>query len=212
MIHLRDIHRIMGELSESRPIFHSEADFQHALAWAIRETVPDSRVRLEFNPFAQDDRRSYLDIWLADSRVALELKYKTRALTAEVCGERFNLLNQGAQNHGRYDFLSDVQRLERVAQEVQARAGYAIILTNDSSYWRPPSPSYESTNDAAFRIHEGRVARGELKWIRESRGTKGRESPIRLTGDCTMRWRDYSTFAGERDGDFRYLAVAVGRG
>ena len=212
MIHLRDIHRIMGELSESRPIFHSEADFQHALAWAIRETVPDSRIRLEFNPFAQDDRRSYLDIWLADSGVALELKYKTSALTAEVCGERFNLLNQGAQNHGRYDFLSDVQRLERAAREGGARAGYAVMLTNDSSYWRPPSPSYKSANDAAFRIHEGRRVRGELRWIRESRGTKGRESPIRLTGDYTMRWRDYPTTGSERNWGFRYLAVAVGRG
>ena len=213
MIHALDIHGIMSGLSQVRPIFHSEADFQHALAWAIRETVPDSRIRLEFNPFAQDDRRSYLDIWLADSGVALELKYKTSALTTEVCGERFDLRDQSAQNHGRYDFLNDVQRLERVAREGGARAGYAIMLTNDSYYWRSPRSSYERPNYAAFRIHEGRRVRGELKWIRQGGGgTKSRESPIRLTGDYTMRWRDYSPPGSERNWGFRYLAVAVGRG
>lgn len=209
MKHSLDIHPIMRRLSESRPVFHAEADFQHALAWAIHATFPDSRVRLEFNPFAQDDRRSYLDIWLADTGVALELKYKTRALTTEIDEERFDLRDQSAQNHGRYDFLRDVQRLERIVNEGKARAGCAVMLTNDSYYWRAPRPSYPEPSYAAFRIHEGRRVRGELKWNRQSGGTKGRESPIRLTGDYAMRWQDYSNLESATNVAFRYLAVAV---
>ena len=60
---LDDIYCLMQELSKSRPIFHSEADFQHALAWQIHETMPDSQIRLEY-PFRFDGSTIYLDIWL----------------------------------------------------------------------------------------------------------------------------------------------------
>jgi hypothetical protein len=55
-----DIHGLMQRLSKSRPIFHSEADFQFALAWRIKESMPDCEVRLEFKPYA--DESMFLDI------------------------------------------------------------------------------------------------------------------------------------------------------
>ena len=71
-----DIHALLGGLARKRPAFHSEADFQFALAWEIREARKlDSR--LEFRPLA--DERMYLDIWLPQRGVAVELKYMTRA-------------------------------------------------------------------------------------------------------------------------------------
>ncbi len=45
-----DIDRLMTELSRTRKVFHSEADFQHAFAWQIREHTPECEIRLEFNP------------------------------------------------------------------------------------------------------------------------------------------------------------------
>ena len=50
MIHLYDVLR---SLSCQRPIFHSEADFQHALAWLIHLQHPDAIVRLEYRPLPQ---------------------------------------------------------------------------------------------------------------------------------------------------------------
>ena len=204
-----DIRRVMDSLSERHPIFHSEADFQHALAWRIHEMAPGCQVRLEFNPFPKDDRRSYLDIWLPDLGIALELKYRTRGFETEYMGEKFALRNHSAQDHGRYDFLKDVQRLERVAREMSARAGYAIMLTNDSSYWNAPLRG--NTVDAAFRIHEGSRISGELNWASHaSKGTmRGRESAIRLTNAYAMRWQDYSKVADRGYATFRYLAVSV---
>ena len=97
-------------LAEQRPIFHSEADFQHALAWAIHEARPDATVRLEI-PRDIDGRRAHVDIWVVDGEgLAIELKYLTTALDTVVAGERFQLRNQAAQDLGRYDILKDLAR------------------------------------------------------------------------------------------------------
>jgi hypothetical protein len=36
-----DIPRLLGDLATRRPIFHSEADLQHEIAWYIRQSHPD---------------------------------------------------------------------------------------------------------------------------------------------------------------------------
>jgi len=41
------LQKVIHLLSKERPLFHSEADFQHALAWAIHKNYPDVEVRLE---------------------------------------------------------------------------------------------------------------------------------------------------------------------
>ena len=47
-----DIPELMRELARERPLFHSEADFQHALAWRIHETISDCGIRLEYKSAA----------------------------------------------------------------------------------------------------------------------------------------------------------------
>ena len=44
----------------------------------------------------------------------------------------------------------------------QCRAGYAVLLTNDSSYWKVPTQ--RDTVDTDFRVHEGREISGALAW------------------------------------------------
>ena len=189
-----DVHSLMTELAATRPVFHSEADFQHALAWGIRETIPDSQIRLEFKPFLGGDRQIYLDIWIPTKGIALELKYCTRALITHHEGEIFALNNQSAQDLRRYDFLKDIQRLEEVlSRRENAKAGFAILLTNDQSYWNPPRD--RDPIDADFRLHEGRTLAGKLAWSeRASKGTtKGREEPISISGSHGVLWQDYAT-------------------
>ena len=69
------IEALLASLAGSRKIFHSEADFQHALAWQIHKAGPESQVRLEVNAFPDQDRRMFLDIWLPIEGIAIELKY-----------------------------------------------------------------------------------------------------------------------------------------
>ena len=205
-----DMDGLMGSLADSRKVFHSEADFQHALAWHIHQAMPESQVRLEVDVMQVEHQRRFLDIWLPLEGIAIELKYKTRGLELEQDDEPFVLRNQSAQDQGRYDFLLDIQRLERMRSNLeQCKAAYAVLLTNDSSYWK--APTHRDTVDADFRVHEGRAVSGALAWAaRASSGTVGgRESPIQIRGSHRLRWREYSNFPGKSYGSFRYLAVSV---
>ena len=92
------VHGLMAKLSVRRPVFHSEADFQHAFAWLVQTEMPDYEIRLEYRPI-QDERR-YLDIWINNTRLAIELKYRTRDAALQHAGERYNLRDQRAHDQG----------------------------------------------------------------------------------------------------------------
>lgn len=205
-----DVDRLMAGLAEIRPIFHAEADFQHALAWEIHQAMPDCQIRLEYNASPDSTDRRYLDLWLPTVKVAIELKYCTHQLNAAFAGERFALKNQSANDIRRYDFLKDIQRLEQSIESGPAETGIAILLTNDPLYWKPAGKS--DVADAAFRIHDGREIAGRLAWSEKaSKGTTdGREEPIILQGSYTLHWRDYSELPEPGKSRFRYLAVSVG--
>jgi hypothetical protein len=160
------ISRVLTALANQRPLFHSEADFQHAIAWEIHKRLPRASVRLE-RPVEVShlNKRLHVDIWIEqDGDVnAIELKYKTRALRAHIGGEHFALRSQSAQDLGRYDFIKDIGRIEDIVADRALRAsGYAILLTNDPSYWIQSRNL--DTADARFRLHEGNSLHGSLEW------------------------------------------------
>jgi hypothetical protein len=208
---VHDIIGFMNDLARKRPIFSSEADLQMAFAWEMQLARPSARIRLEYRP-AYMDRRGYLDVWVADKDwvAAIELKYFTRALDVVIEGERFELLNQGAQDTSRYDFVRDVARVESVAAAQPGVTGYALALTNDSSYWRAPTRP-RATADTAFRLHQGGTITGELAWASMTGpGTmRGRTTAHVLKGSYPLEWRDYSRVADGPAGTLRYLLVEI---
>lgn len=205
------ISEVMSRLAEIRPLFHSEADFQHAFAWEMHRLMPDAQVRLECK-HAGLEPRARLDILIrrpTGSFLAVELKYKKRPLRLELRGEVYDLTSDGAQDLGRYDFLLDICRIERVVAAQPQTEGVAILLTNDSSYWSGPSP--RSTIDAAFRLHEGRCLSGALAWGASAGAgtTRGREAILGLTGSYTCAWSDYSVVSDRSGGRLRYLTANI---
>lgn len=211
-----EIPALMRKLAIKRPLFHSEADFQHALAWRIHEEHPDSSVRLEYKPpINADTDKMQLDIWLAKLGVAIELKYKTGKPKHEIRhnGESFDLRHHRAHDHGRYDFLKDIWRLERLSAFPDAKAGFAIFLTNDDLYWR--GPISKDTIDAQFSLggNPDLKIQGTMAWKgAPSEGTtSNREDPIELNWPYQVQWQHYSRVATEREryGEFRYLMVQV---
>jgi len=200
----KDLHDILSKLSPNRPVFHSEADFQHALAWAIHERYPDARIRLEYR-VPDITETIYLDILveLSGVRIGIELKYKTREWIGDFSEEPFALKNQSAHPLGRHDFIKDVTRLEQFARDISK--GFAIFLTNCPLYWT--EVQNKKTVDAQFRLHEGVVLKGTRKWVGSpAKGTTaGRNKPLKLKGEYPLHWQDYSAEAEE----FKYLLLSV---
>ncbi|MBF0552410.1 MAG: hypothetical protein HQK60_18005 [Deltaproteobacteria bacterium] len=131
---------ILNSLRIKRCIFHSEADFQHTLAWEIHLLLPDASIRLEF-PFKINNENKHIDIWVVnhDEILAVELKYKTQKLSTQVRNEQYELKNQrGHTNLTKY-FKEDIQRLEHISTNQMKFIGYAVLLTNDSTYWNSSS-------------------------------------------------------------------------
>jgi len=205
-----DIGEILANLAKKRPIFHSEADFQHAFAWEIHQKLPNALVRLEL-PVQVKNEYLHIDIWVKnqDEVLAVELKYKTRGLSVEIDDEHYRLKNQGAQDLGRYDFIKDIRRLEHVASGQKNCVGYAVFVTNDSAYWAKPANN--DTVDAKFRINDGRVLEGVLDWdANASDGTKkNREQVLILRNKYVAQWENFSHLSPARYGEFRSLTVRV---
>ena len=214
-----DIHGMMKDLSKYRPLFHSEADFQFALAWKIQKAMPDCEIRLELPyrvlvPQSDETDKNHLDIYLRTEKIAIELKYRTRPGKDKWNNELFVLKNQSAQNIGRYGFLKDIQRLERIVADGKAKSGVAVLLTNDPGFWGPPRQGWNETNDAKFRLHEKKQTKNSnLAWTEKTAESRKKKHPsFSLMGSYRMRWRDYSNLGTGKHQQFRYLAVSVGRG
>lgn len=98
-----DVAVLLRTLALRRPVYHSEADFQHAFAWETHRTDPSLRVRLETHP--EPDVR--LDLLLSRPDLGLhtpvELKYLTAGWVGAFEGEHFALKNHGAQDVRGYE-------------------------------------------------------------------------------------------------------------
>lgn len=206
-----DIESVLAALAEDRPFFHSERDFQHALAWTIQQHHPEALIRLEPRP----RRGVHLDLFvrLPQARIAIEVKYLVTAFSGVVNDERFEVPHQGAHDVSRYDVVKDVVRLEQLLTDGYADQGFAITLTNDPAYWK--SGLKAEPVDAAFRIHEGRQLTGLLRWSPTAAPgtTAKRDQPLRVAGCFVCSWRPYATVTADsgRSFELRYLAIPVSR-
>ncbi len=205
-----EVREILDIIAKKRPIFHSEADFQHTFAWEIHQKLPNASVRLEL-PVQVKHQYLHIDIWIKnqDEVLAVELKYKTRGLSVQIDNEQYRLKNQSAQDVGRYDFIKDIQRLEHVASEQSNFIGYAVLLTNDSAYWIKPAS--RDTVDADFRINDGRILEGVFDWgANASDGTKkNREQTLELRNKYVVQWENFSRPSPASYGEFRSLTIKV---
>jgi hypothetical protein len=203
-----DLDGVLAALARKRPVFHSEADFRHALAWQIQLAHPDAAIRLHTRPV----RRVRLDLLvvLDGRRTAIELKYLPGTFTGSVLGESFEFTNGEARDQARHDVIKDVARIEGFLAAGYADEGWALALAGDRNYWLP---GRVDTIDVAFHLTEGRVLQGEMRWAEHAGAgsTNGRDVPLALRGTYECRWRDYSTVRGERGGEtvFRCLALPV---
>ncbi len=207
-----DILDLMKALAAQRKVYHGEDDLKHAFAWELHRRFTNSAVRLE-RPLNVNGNRLHLDLFikLPDGPMAFELKYKTRKLEVELDGEAFSLATHDAPDGGRYDFIKDIMRLENIVWSMAGCVGHAIILTNESAYWKRPRPP--GTNDEAFCLAEGRILSGSMSWAEKTaKNTRAaRPEILKLAGEYKLNWQDFSVASSDACGQFRYLSVPISK-
>jgi len=204
------IERGLSALGKVRRVFHSEADFQHALAWTIREQNPDYPIRLEVP--LRSSANSHLDILiLSEKATALELKYHKGALKTSVDDEKFDLRGTAPRDVARYGFLKDIERLERFVRDFSISSGFALMLTNDPRLWS--DPEIGKRIDREFDLSEARALNGHLNWAAHaSPGSRvGGSEGIQLSRNYRCTWRPYSIVPNAKHGEFRYLLIQITR-
>jgi hypothetical protein len=217
IFHLHFLPKLMLELSKIRPIFHSEADFQYSFAWELNKFMPNGKIFIE-RPFRIGTVNSRIDIFIEDEGVnyIIELKYKTMNLNGQFDQQDYDLKSHGANDHGGYDFIKDISRIEQFSRNYKNCYGLALFLTNDNKYWSEPALRGSNIVDPAyaqFRLNEGRALTGSVAWPDGTNiGTmKGREASLTLESKYAFGWSDYSNIPNHKNGQFRYLAVEFSR-
>ena len=204
-----NISSALNALSKNRKLFHSEADFQFALAWEIQKLYPAASVRLEYSP-AKIHPTIHIDILviMGNDWYPIELKYKSLNCLKINNGEEYNLKSHVAQDIGRYDYLKDVQGIEMLGRLLpRFKKGYSIFLTNDLSYWSDNMK--ETAVCYSFKLSEKEIKKGILSWAGHTgQGTmKGREMPIVLEREYLIHWQEYSRLDDTKSGCFRYIIL-----
>ena len=198
MLTTKTMNHILQELAKERPVFHSEADFQFALAEKIKEDCKDAKIRLEYP--VRREKNEYADILVTfgKSSFPIELKYKTKKFFGKIGNEEFHLAGHSAANHNRYRFLKDVQRIE---QWDSFSKGFVVFLTNEPKYWQGDG---EGCDDKDFRIHDGARKSGELAWRNPETKKEDMAESLNLSGAYVVKWEHFSM-----NGEFRYVLFEV---
>ena len=220
------IETVLLALAKERKVFWSEADFQFAFAWKLKEMLKYSNpqstinVRLERRADALEQRTDapaqgnekensgdiYIDIWVEinEKVYPIELKYKTIQCSITDGSEEYKLKQHGASDIGCYLYLKDVKRIEELSESLGDNfgKGFAIMLTNDHLYWDRPNTSTDTTAFRDFRIYDWRkiVASQKLNWHPSSNKRpvwQKKLGPLTLTHNYTINWKDYSKLLNE---------------
>ncbi|MDQ0359446.1 hypothetical protein [Breznakia pachnodae] len=204
-----DIFDAIHQVIEKRKIFHNEADFQFSLAWKIKEMNKDLEVRLE-RVCSLNNKNCYIDIYLNGNNkiIPIELKYKTNNIEVFEGDEPYSLKKQGAKDLACYDYIKDICRIESIMKcDDTFQVGYAVFLTNDSSYVNIPR---ENSGYLDFSFEIGKNITKGIKCWGENLGdgtTKGRH-PIELNNEYSVDWITYDNYPGSKNGKF-YSTVAI---
>ncbi|WP_222912782.1 hypothetical protein [Natrinema sp. SYSU A 869] len=177
---------LAASLEQLPRVFHSEADFKQALAWALHRQFPSLTIRAEY-PVGD----VIVDLWLADGEttMAVELTSPTKPFEAQPADETFQFGNDPT-DMGCYASLADLERLETRVAAGHCDRGVAVILTTDTLTWDNQS---SGANDDALTLSDGRTVGGRLAWPEAARRRASQDRVLELDGDYTLEWQAYAS-------------------
>lgn len=211
---------IVAFIQGNNELLFNERDFQVRLAVRLRlsKNAYDD-VKLEYyvpkdlfgDDYTWEQEELRLDIVVEKDNefVPVELKYKTKKARVNLSrfGEEFEdlpgvLKNQGAQDHGMYDFWKDVRRIELVRKHFRnVKGGLAVFMTNDEAYTKEPRAT---SNNHAFSMSAGAHPARKVWKDPKSKSAKSRPD-FTLERDYAINW-DTKTIQGI---EFHYCVICV---
>lgn len=157
------LNAIIMSMAKTRPVFFSEADFQHSLAIELK--TRGYAVYLEY-PLVINSKEYHIDIVVEDQGLLypIELKFKTNAATCAGLFCDIILKNHGAHDINRFLFWKDVDRIELLKRvfEKKISEGYVIMLSNDDNYWNVPQKT--TRKDQMFLLHPMQIVQC-ISWV-----------------------------------------------
>lgn len=224
-----DIEKIMKSIKNDKRMFCSEADFQHTLAWKIKEEYSQiiDEIILEYpfsisqdtNPF--DKHLDILVVFKNGKLMPIELKYKLTYKGANSKNDigyktynykniySFKVKDQGARNQGCYKYIKDIKRIEEFKKDNPDKfyKGYAIILTNEIGYQKKPK---DSCDYYAFSLYQGRKDLGSKPMNWPSTSSSYREEDTKISLDTLYPEINWLTSYEINDfGTFYYLVTTI---
>lgn len=215
----------IDRLAVKRPVFHSEADFQHEMALQLASIGYE--VRLEMRVNVADDY-IYIDLTAnrEGQRVAIELKYikitgpLNPVIGVDRYGELFEIFSNWGPNLSRYDTWSDYSRISCLVNQPNPiiSKGYAILLTNVADAWNEPG-NIMARN---FPLHDGTEVHNSMDWVWNNHTEDQKSASVgstRVAGIrlCStpkpLKWEEYSKPLNDPSpiinelGHFRYLIL-----
>lgn len=225
-----ELEEIINSLAASNRIFNCEAQFQFELAQKIKNQF-NCKVLFEGLSRKYNGKKYFTDLILYDEVevIAIELKYKTASLCQSLpClyGEGcFDLAKHGAVDLGRYDYLLDIERIQKIVDSASANdenviipcnRGYAVILTNEKKYW---DGLPNNTIDAGFFFTQQAkmVKKGTHDWKKSSvqpfcpKTVAGsfRANGLTMNNDYPCDWQDYLKLNTGGNDEFKYLVTEI---
>ncbi len=202
------IKNILKELAKERPLFHSEADFQHAFAMKFMQISNPKQIRLERRFITENKKQFELDMFVQtkNSKIGIELKYPQHKYETTFNEETFILKSHNNPGGNRYSFLYDIYRLEQLKESKIINEGYAILLTNVSKFHLDVK---EKGRLEKLHLSKGRTIKaGET--IEFNKTSKSPITPIKFPPFTFSK--TYSEFTWEvydESNKFKYLIVEV---
>lgn len=171
-------------------VYVSEGDFQYSFARKAQELGAENVV-IEY-PYVLDGKRRHVDVSFVHEglRYYVELKYKARTqIGVRRYGEEVNLANQGAQSDAMYTFYSDIDKMERIANENVET--YCIFLSNDPSFRN----RHNGVQNGLVSLEDGSVTNhGEIHY--------SNRTVLNIANSYRIEWKDFNDNLS-----FKYLVI-----
>ena len=211
------VNKVIDELRKHNQYFVSEAHLQMSFILKAHDLFgTDFEFYPEF-PFAHLGKRDEFDLLIVDKkseeRTVIEFKHKTKRTNKPlpvngVSRIAFFPKSHYAQDLGRFDCWSDIERIEKLKLSGYMKNGFFIFLTNDNSYL---TVSGHAASCGAFDISPGTYKPERKSWVKPVKISsigKIRNRDIEIKQKYVIDYKLYLD-AGCRNGKFFVLTLEI---